>query len=275
MKGLMPINMGLCHARFMPQRYFDTHCHLHDERFGVDLGEVLARARQIGVSRFACCACRESEWETVLSLAGRHEGVMPLLGLHPWYVKETLPGWLERLEYQLANSRAGLGECGLDFAIEDADRQLQQTCFQQQMALAHRLNRPLSIHCRKAWEALISITRTTGLPAAGAVIHAYSGSAEMARELQALGFHLAFGCSLANPANHRAAKAVRVVAGDRLLLETDAPDIPPRSVPGYEGITRNEPVHIHLAAEAAARARGEDLDGLVDQVWQNSLQLFG
>jgi TatD DNase family protein len=107
------------------------------------------------------------------------------------------------------------------------------------------------------------------------VIHAFSGSVEVARELQGLGFHLGFGCSLANPANARGPKAVRAVAEERLLLETDAPDIPPRHVPGFEDCALNEPAHIRLAAEAAARMRGAELESTAAQACRNAERVFG
>lgn len=258
--------------------FFDTHCHLQDERFGAELCAVLERAQVAGITHLACCGTREADWGTILELSGRHGRIVPLLGLHPWFVRGASPGWLARLADLLEATAAGLGECGLDFAMEDqedADRRLQAAAFQAQLELAHALNRPVSIHCRKAWGPLLAIARRTGLPEAGAVIHSYSGSAEMAHDLQALGFRLSFSCALANPANRRAAEAVRAVAEDRLLFETDAPDIPPRGVPGFDGARINEPANIRLVAEAAARLRQVPLDALSEQVYANSLGVLG
>jgi TatD DNase family protein len=259
----------------MEARYFDTHCHLQDTRFGEDLAGVLERGRHAGISSFACCGTREADWNAVLTLAQQHEGVIALLGLHPWYIDEAGPGWLENLEQQLLSSRTGLGECGLDFALENLDREAQERVFRAQLALAKRLDRPVSIHCRRAWESLAVIAKEIGLPNAGAVIHSFSGSAEIAKELQRLGFHLSFSCSLANPENRRGAKAVVAVAEDRLLFETDAPDIPAKGVPGFDGATINEPANIHLVCEHAARLRNVEAAALRDQVYRNALRVFG
>lgn len=249
--------------------FFDTHCHMQDSRFGTELGGVLDRACQQGVTHMVCCSTREEDWERVLDLSRQHTAILPMLGLHPWYAHEAQPGWLERLETLLQNKPAGLGECGLDFALNNPDRPLQEAVFRRQLRLAVKLNRPLSIHCRRAWEPLATLAREEGLPPAGAVVHAFSGSAEVARELQALGFHLSFSCSLANPANHRGAKAVQAAAEDRLLFETDAPDLPP--IPG----TINEPANIHLVIEAAARVRGTDLEATATLAYRNSERIFG
>ena len=253
----------------MDSAYFDTHCHLQDPRFGMDLEAVLGRANRSGVTHMVCCGTREGDWGRVLQLSRSHPEILPMLGLHPWYASQAETGWLPRLRALVADAPVGIGECGLDFALENPDRTLQESVFRSQLRLAHELNRPISIHCRRAWERLASVAKEEGLPRAGAVVHAFSGSAAVARELQALGFHLSFACSLANPANLRAAKAVRVVSEDRLLLETDSPDLP------HEPGAVNEPTHIHLVAEAAAHLRGADLESTLAQTYRNSIRIFG
>lgn len=259
----------------MTPLFFDTHCHLQDPRFQDGLGPLLARALERGVTHMVCCGTREEDWGAVLELSRRHPNVLPMLGLHPWYTPDAGPGWLERLASLAEAQRVGIGECGLDFALPDADRELQEGAFRNQLRLAHTLDRPISIHCRRAWERLAAISREEGLPRAGAVIHAFSGSKEVARELQGLGFHFGFGCSLANPANARAAQAIATVAEDRLLFETDAPDIPPRQIPGFEDCVLNEPAHIHLAVEAAARLRRADLESTATLAHGNAERIFG
>jgi len=248
--------------------YFDSHCHLQDERFEGRLDEVLTRARAVGLTAFACCGCQENDWEAVLELSSRHRDIVPLLGLHPWYVRGASVRWLARLEEGLGAHRAGLGECGLDFALEDADRELQERVFRSQLELARGLERPVSIHCRKAWESLLRISREIGLPGAGAMVHSFSGSAEVALQLQELGYHLSFSCSLANPRNRRAAKALRAVWPERLLFETDAPDIAP------PGIELNEPANIRQVSAAAAEILGVDECELAARVHRNARALF-
>jgi TatD DNase family protein len=249
--------------------YFETHCHLQDERFSQGLQAVLERGREAGITHFACCGCSEADWVPVLNLARCEHDIVPLLGLHPWYIEEASHDWLRRLEDMLADHRAGLGECGLDFALEDTDRTLQLQMLRAQIQLARCMDVPMSIHCRKAWESLLALTRELGLPAKGAVIHAYSGSAEMAKELQELGYYISFSCSLANPQNHKGAKALKAVSLDRLLFETDAPDMPP---PGFEV---NEPANIRLVSSAAAALLEMDEERLNEKVHENALRLFG
>lgn len=253
----------------------DAHAHLQDPRLGKDLAGVMARARIVGVCAVAVCGTREADWQEVLDLAREDSGIVPMLGLHPWYVKQALPAWERRLGDALGRSGAGLGECGLDFAVEDGDPTAQESAFRAQVRLARELDRPLSIHCRKAWERLLSIVREEGLPESGAMIHSFSGSAEMVSELQKLGFHLSFSCSITNPTNRKAAKVLPTVRPDRLLLESDAPDLPPRHLEGWDPDAPNEPANVRLVAEAAARLRGEPLERTLELAFANSRRFFG
>ena len=259
----------------MTAAYFDTHCHLQDERFGVELDAVIDRALEAGVTHMVTCGTQESDWEAVLELAQRRPCVIPLLGLHPWFIQQAQPGWFKALERMVTDQLIGIGECGLDFALESFDREAQEAVFKAQLRLALEANRPVSIHCRRAWERLEAIVREMGLPAAGAVIHSFSGSAEVALQLQRLGLHISFSCALANPIHKRAAKAVVAVSLDHLLFETDAPDIPPRHLPDFGEGTLNEPSNIHLVAEAAARLRAQEEGSLADHAYTNAWRVFG
>ena len=245
--------------------FFDAHCHLQDARFGAGLEVVLRRAREAGVARMVCCGTRESDWDRVLDLARRHPEVLPMAGLHPWYVADAAPGWLERLEAAF-DAGAGAGECGLDFAEGRPDPELQEAALIAQLELAIRRNLPVSLHCVKAAERLAAILRKVGLPAAGGLVHAFSGTLEAARASQDLGLHLSFGGAVTRPGARRAAAALAWVRGDRLLLETDAPDLAPDGVDGL-----NEPAHLARIAGAAERIR----PGAAAAAWANARRLFG
>ena len=244
---------------------FDSHCHLQDARFCAGLEVVLRRAREAGVSHMVCCGTREDDWDRVLELARENPEVIPMAGLHPWYVADAAPGWLERLEAKLGEG-AGAGECGLDFAEGRPDRELQEAALIAQLELAIRRNLPVSLHCVKAAERLAAILREVGLPAAGGLVHAFSGTLEAARAFQDLGLHLSFGGAVTLPGARRAAAALAWVREDRLLLETDAPDLAPDGVDGL-----NEPAHLARIAETADRIR----PGAAVAAWTNARRLFG
>lgn len=193
---------------------FDAHCHLQHLPPG-EVGAALARARRAGVTRVACCATGEDDWEAVLALARTHPEVVPCLGLHPWKVAAARPGWQDRLEERLAEHPAGLGECGLDFARRPVDREAQIEALRIQLRIAARLHRPVVLHGVRCWGALALVLREEGVPPEGAMLHAFGGSLDTARELQNLGLYLSF------QAPHPAQTVLRE---DRLLLESDGPD---------------------------------------------------
>jgi TatD DNase family protein len=224
------------------------------------------------VTKFVCCATSELDWEKVLALAKLEKGVIPMLGQHPWYLGKSGPGWEAKLSDLLQSESvgmAGIGECGLDFAIQGADREAQIAALEPQWRMAVALGRPMSLHCRKAFDALFEICKRLGMPSCGAVIHAFSGSAEQAAMAAQRGFYISFACSLMNPNNKRARKALMATPQNRLLLETDSPDIPP--VPG----TINEPANLAKLLDRAAALREETPEALGAQIQKNADEVFG
>jgi TatD DNase family protein len=245
---------------------FDSHCHLQDPRYAGRVPEVLGRAREAGVTHWVCCATREADWDRVLGLAREHTGVLPMLGLHPWFVAEAEPGWLERLKGRVASARVGIGECGLDFSAGRPDRAAQEAAFGAQLRLADELDRPVTIHCVGAWARLTALLKAHGLPRAGGVLHAFSGSRELAVELQDLGLHLSFSGAITRPGARRGPAALAAVAGSRLLLETDAPFGPGASP---------EPADLAQVAQAAASLREMAPEALAALAHANAMKLFG
>jgi TatD DNase family protein len=252
---------------------FDSHCHLQDERLAPGLDEALRRAAAAGVRGLMCCGSAESDWPAVRALPGRFPGVAVSFGLHPWYVRDRTPGWREALRAVLASVPSGVGEIGLDQAIEGADMADQERVFAEQYALSMELGRPASLHCRRAWGRLMERLRAFGPHPTGFVVHSYSGATELIAPLVQLNGYLSFSGSLTRPANARGHQAVRAVPADRLLLETDAPDIPP-ALPDGEPCTVNEPANLRYVVEAAARLRGARPEALAAQAWANAARLF-
>lgn len=227
----------------------DAHCHLQDGHLRYGLDQAMDRARRAGVGLLFCNGTAEDDWDYVLSLPVRHSEVLPWLGLHPWFVDEARPGWQERLERLLGDGVCGLGEIGLDRAVEGADVDRQEEAFVAQLRLASKHRLPVSIHCRKAWERLVALLRAEGGLRYGGIVHSYAGSAEMVPVLEALGCSISFSCSLTRPNNKRARRACRYVSMDRLLVETDSPAIAPEGVER----DRNEPENLVLVVRALAQ----------------------
>ncbi len=223
---------------------FDAHSHLTDA--------TILRPDQIRV----ICGTRETDWEAILAQAASGGRILPMLGLHPWFVAEASPEWGPRLEGLLRSHRTGVGECGLDFTRMDADRESQEEAFRIQLRLAHALHRPVAIHAVRAWGRLTDILCEEGVPAAGAMVHAFSGSAETAMALQAMGVCLSFSGDLLQPGRPKLWDTLRAMAPGLLLVETD----------GTADLER--------VIAAAAEIRGVTAAVLAHQTWENGRRLF-
>jgi TatD DNase family protein len=202
------------------------------------------------------CGTCEADWEAVLAHADSHAEVLPMLGLHPWFVAEASMEWASRLEALLRSHRAGIGECGLDFARKDADRATQEVAFRAQLRLAQALHRPVAMHVVRASGPLLDLLRQEGVPRAGAMVHAYGGSAETARALQAMGVFLSFSGELLKEDRPRVKESLCAVAPSHLLLETD----------GTAELTQ--------VLAAAAEIRGVSFQDLAACTWENGRRCF-
>jgi TatD DNase family protein len=249
---------------------FDAHCHLQDERFKSGLDAVMTRAGDNGVVGLMCCGSSQADWDDTIAVAAGYPQVLVALGLHPWYVSEKGSGWLETLETLIQNSTFGIGEIGLDHAIDNRNDEDQRSVFVRQVRLAKKYHRPVSIHCRQAWAALLTVVKEErGFPD-GAVIHSYSGAPELIPELAERGCYFSFSGSLTYKGNKHGPAALRAVPVDRLLLETDSPAIKPAGVDG----TCNEPANLPVVARKVAELLGSSFEETAKLTYNNSRRLF-
>lgn len=225
---------------------------------------------------------REDDWDAVGQLASEHAWVRPSFGLHPWYVPQRSGLWKERLIAQLEqHPGCGVGEIGLDRWIEGFDFPAQLECFRWQFDLAAERNLPATIHCLRAWGALEEILREVRAPERGFLIHAYGGSAEMMRGFLECGAYFSFSPSFLHVRKAAQREVFREVPEDRLLVETDAPDLaPPPEVNPHPlqdaaGKGINHPGNLVVAYEALATLRGWTLAHLQEVVAANFARLFG
>lgn len=304
---------------------FDAHNHLQDEWLRPHLDRIAADLAAAGVAGVVVNGTCEADWPDVAALAERFPWVRASFGLHPWDVGNASPSWRETLQRLLnANPRAAIGEIGLDRWILDHARPNdprlaglrraplaeQSDAFLWQLRLAAERNLPASIHCLEAWGPLAETLRCTPLPARGFLLHAYGGSAEMAREFAALGACFSFnGAFLPKPECHllsdiasgppaktgaarraqreetrarRYAEVFATVPLDRLLVETDAPAMPlPPARQAYalpdlaDGTRLNHPANITAVYAGLAEMLNLPLESLTAQVATNFQRLFG
>jgi len=251
-------------------RLVDSHCHLDAADFDGDRNDVIARARAAGVDRQVVPAVDASGWPKLREVCRDGHGLFPAYGLHPICLASHRPEHLGELRRWIERERPlAIGECGLDFHLEDLDRDAQQSYFRGQLEIARDFDLPLVVHARHAVEAVIIAVKSIG--GLRGVVHSFAGSPEQARQLAKLGFLIGLGGPVTYPRANRLRKLVASMPIEQLLLETDAPDQPDS---GHRG-QRNEPARIVTVLHAIARLRDEDPARIADATTSNAERLFG
>lgn len=248
----------------------DTHVHLDDPAFDDDRDAVVARARAAGVRQQVVPAIDASTWPRLRDCCAADPGLHAAYGLHPLLLAHHRDEHLEQLRDWIDRERpVAVGECGLDYYVEDLDREAQRHFFEAQLRIAREFDLPVIVHARRAVEDVIIAIRKVGN--LRGVVHSFAGSVEQARQLCDVGFLLGFGGPATYPRANRIRKVVATVPLAQLLLETDAPDQP---LCGHQG-QRNEPCRLPGVLAAIAAIRSEDEAAVAAATTANAERLFG
>jgi len=250
-------------------RLIDSHAHFDDERFDHDREQALERARAAGVEAQVIPAVKADWWPRIHHLCQQHAGLYAGYGLHPIYLDDHRPEHLDRLAGWIERERpVAVGECGLDFYIENPRPELQQRYFEGQLELARHHGLPVIIHARRAVEQVLNtLCRYPGLRG---VLHSYSGSEQQALRLIKMGFYVSFGGPVTYPRAKRLHQLVKNLPLSAILLESDAPDQPGEEHRGE----RNEPSYLPEVLKTVSRLRGESPDTIAAQTSANTRKLF-
>jgi TatD DNase family protein len=252
-------------------RIIDSHCHLEDAVFDDCLETVLDEAKTAGVVALLTCATRPDQWPRSQAIAQRHPQVHFAWGIHPWFAEESHFETMEELRTAKTAGAAAIGEIGLDKKIKSPSFDLQQRLFEAQLGVAMEINLPIAVHCRGAFNDLLESVKRVGIPKAGGMVHAFSGSAEVAEALTPFGFYFSMGGALSyKPSKKRLAVLERVYP-ERFLLETDSPDMPP--VQASE--RPNQPARIRYNLTGAASMLQRTEEEVAEQAALNAQRLFG
>jgi TatD DNase family protein len=247
----------------------DSHVHLDDEAFSADRDAVIERATRAGVGSMIVPGVDAASWPRIKALCAESGHLRPAYGLHPVYLQKHLPEHVDALSSWLDEGNvAAVGEIGLDFHLEDLDRDAQRHFFLRQLQLAREHELPVIVHARDALEEVsLTLRRTGGLRG---VVHSFSGSQQQARHLWDIGFHLGIGGPVTYPRAQRLRRIVAQMPIEFLLLESDAPDQPGAAHRGE----RNEPARVVDVLQCVAALRGETEAYVASATSANARRLF-
>lgn len=259
--------------------WIDSHCHLDAPEFDDDRDAVVDRARTAQVQMLVLPSVEAAHFDRVRLMAHRY-GAVYALGIHPLYVDRAADEDLARLEQALRENAmdprlVAVGEIGLDHFVPGLNLVRQQAFYIAQLKLARDARLPVILHVRRSADDLLAGLRR--VPVAGGIAHAFNGSQVQADEFVRRGFKLGFGGAM----THERALQIRRLAAklpdNALVLETDAPDIPPHwlyrtAQQRAAGLAqaRNEPQELPRIAQTLAGLRGSSLQALAEQTCANA-----
>lgn len=257
--------------------WIDSHCHLDSPEFDVDRNEVVAQSQAAGV-------------EAVINLPGHVDhfaqakatreqyGCLTGYGIHPMWVAGpaghasrehigVLRQWVEREKPEL------IGEIGLDFFIPHFNQSEQEWFFSEQLKIARDFDLPVSLHVRRSQDHILKHLRRVRVR--GGFAHAFNGSAQQAKEFVKLGFCLGFGGTATFPQAQRVRALLHDVPLENVVVETDAPDIPPSFLGTMGSVARNSPAFLPQIGALLASVRGVTVESFAGATTENVRRIIG
>lgn len=253
-----------------PAVLIDTHCHLDAAEFGDHQAELLLAARTAGVHRIVIPSVACANFADVRALCEQHPDCFPAYGIHPMFTDDATPAHLMTLRDYLRNHQpVAVGEIGLDFFIAHYDQPKQERFFAEQLKLAREFDLPVLLHTRRATDTVLKHLRQ--ITVRGGISHAFSGSRQQAEEFIKLGFKLGFGGTMTYPRATRIRELAKTLPLSCIVLETDAPDMPPEFV--VRGLP-NKPEYLRRIAETLADLRGISVAETAQTTTENALYVL-
>jgi TatD DNase family protein len=249
----------------------DTHCHLTDPRLHSQLADVINRAFAANVRRMITIGTDLADDRAAVALCDGRDFLRCAVGIHPNESQDAKVEDVTQLdEIQKHASVVALGEMGLDYHYDRAERMHQAEIFTQQLKLAERVGRPVVIHCREAVDDTLAILKTC--PTVPAVFHCFTGTPEEAQKIIDAGYFLGFTGAVTFKKNDALREAARLTPKDRIFVETDAPYLSPEP---HRSQKTNEPALVIYTAAVVARVKGLSLEELDAITTENAEKFFG
>lgn len=250
---------------------FDSHAHLDDSKFSADREEVIEKIKASGVEYVVNIGDDISSSRKSVILAKRHPFIYATVGVHPHNVESMTEADIEELKLLASEEKVvAIGEIGLDYYYDNSPRDLQKKWFKRQIELALELSLPIAIHNRDSNEDCMQILRGYDIKKIGGIMHCYSGSSEMAKELVKMGLCVSFAGPVTFKNNRRGVETVREIPIEHILIETDCPYLAPEPKRG----TRNDSSNVRYVAEKIAEIKGMTFEEVAKITCDNAKRVY-
>ena len=251
---------------------FDTHCHLNSEELYNRLDEVLDAAYKVGVDKFLVIGWDKASSLLAVEMAHKYKNIYAAIGFHPTDIDGVSDEDYNEVMSHVSDPKVvAIGEIGLDYHwVKDPEqRNKQKEWFIKQINFANLHKKPISIHNREAFEDCLKILKEHK-PLYGGVMHCYSGSVELLKDVLDLGLYIGLDGPLTFTNAKTPKEVCEAVPLDRLLVETDSPYLSPHPLRG----TVNEPKNVALVIDEITRIKGISKKHILDVIYENSCKLF-
>ena len=249
----------------------DTHAHYDDEAFLEDQAEILNNLKDKGVEIVINAAASMEGCKRTLALIREYPFVYGMLGVHPDDVGDMSQKDIDFMKQHAKEEKiVAIGEIGLDYHWDIADREVQKHWFMQQMALAREVGLPICVHSRDAAADTLSVMKEAAAEEIGGVIHCYSYSRELAKEYLDMGFYFGIGGVVTFKNGRKCKETVDMLPMDKILLETDAPYLAPEPFRGK----RNDSSYLTYVAKTIAEIKGISEQEVIEITNANARRLY-
>lgn len=250
--------------------FIDTHCHLDAAEFGATQNELVEAGARAGVECLVLPSVERVNFDAVRTLCNQYSNCLPAYGIHPMYVdRATADDFAVLRDYLALPNTVAVGEIGLDFFVDGYDQQKQEYFFLEQLKLAREFDLPVVLHVRRAQDVVLKHLRKIRVRCG--IAHAFNGSRQQAEEFIKLGFKLGFGGAMTYDRATRLRELAATLPLEVIVLETDAPDIPPNFLARGEP---NKPEYLPRIAQTLADLRCISLEEVARATTANALAVL-
>ena len=253
----------------MYNNIFDSHAHYTDKAFNDDRENMLGSLKESGICGVINCGADLESSKESQTLSREYDYMFFACGVHPEEVDGLPENYIEFLRKMAQDKKCvAIGEIGLDYYWRQDNKGLQKKVFEEQLLLAKELDLPVIIHDREAHEDTLNILKKHKPKG---VLHCFSGSVEIAKEVLKLGMYIGLGGAVTFKNAKKPVEVAEMLPLDRLLLETDCPYMAPVPMRGK----RNNSAYIQYVAEKIGEIKGLDPQEITDKATENTKKLFG
>lgn len=252
----------------MYNNIFDSHAHYDDDSFSEDLTELLEGLPSKGISHVVNCGTDINSCRKLAEISDKYNYIYFAAGIHPHEAEDANEGFIEELKAFTKHPKCvAIGEIGLDYHYDFSPRDIQKDVFEKQLILAKELELPVIIHDREAHEDTLKLLKKY---TPKGIVHCFSGSVEMAKDIVSLGMHIGLGGAVTFKNAKKPVEVAKYVPLERLVLETDCPYMTPVPFRGK----RNDSSLISVTADFIAELKGISTQELLDKTHENAKNIF-